>query len=62
MKTIISLVAICAALSLVGCANQGHTAATTPATHAEQGVAAAGLSGGGGGGPQMRHTPTKNLP
>ena len=58
MKTIISLVAICAALSLVGCANQGHTAAT----HAEQGVAAAGLSGGGGGGPQMRHTPTKNLP
>jgi len=60
MKKVIFLAAICAALSLVGCANQGQTATTT-AGHAETGVAAGGLSGGGGGGPQTPHN-TKNIP
>jgi len=62
MKTLIFLATICATLSLIGCANQGQTATTTSATHAEQGVAAGGLSGGGGGSPQLPHTPTKQQP
>ena len=62
MKKVISLFAICAALSLVSCANQGQTATTSTAGHAEMGVAAGGLSGGGGGSPQMPHTATKNIP